>query len=472
VVSELDGVERIHAYQKIAEHPAYVSYGLSLTSIAREWRANLIAYGVVAALSALALSSLSAFALVRASQERRLFMRWRIEAERREAAEEALRQAQKMEAVGQLTGGIAHDFNNLLTVVIGNLEIAGRALGRHNLEKAQRNIAAAVQGADRAATLTHRLLAFSRRQPLQPSAVDINEVVTEMTDLFRRTLGESVRIETVLAKDLWPAHADRNQLESAFLNLVINSRDAMPDGGLVTIKTGNVWLEAGRASEDADVSPEPQVMVSVSDTGIGMPPEVRARVFEPFFTTKQVGQGTGLGLSMIYGFVKQSGGHIRIDSEPGRGTEVRIYLPRAELNVPATIVSSGAAPRARRGEAVLVVEDDADVRAFAVEALSSLGYRILQARDAASALAVLRFEEKIALLFTDVGLPGPNGRELAEKAIQLRPDLRVLFTTGYAPEAMILDPGTHLLKKPFTVEELANSVRRAIEAGPAVLESA
>ncbi|HEY8382462.1 MAG TPA: MHYT domain-containing protein [Microvirga sp.] len=466
--SELDQVTRIHAYERVGTYPVFVSYGLSLAAIEREWRANILSFGVIAALAALALSMLSLFALRRANQEHRIFLRWQEETARRETAEEALRQAQKMEAVGQLTGGIAHDFNNLLTVVVGNLEFAGRALEKTNIPKAHRNIEAALQGAQRAAALTHRLLAFSRRQPLQPQVVNLNKLVAGMSDLFRRTLGESIQVETVLAGGLWMTSADPNQLESALLNLVINARDAMPEGGRLTIETANCHLDDAYAAQNAEVDPGQYVLVAVTDTGTGMPPEVAAHVFEPFFTTKEIGQGTGLGLSMIYGFVKQSGGHVKIYSEPGQGTSVKLYMPRtlAAEEAPRVPVPDSAL-RSRAQETILVVEDDADVRAYSIETLTSLGYRVIEARDADTALAALEGHPKVDLLFTDVGLPGRNGRQLADEIRRRLPHLPILFTTGYARNAIIhngvLDSGLHLLPKPFTVEQLAAKVRGVLE---------
>jgi CheY-like chemotaxis protein len=371
-----------------------------------------------------------------------------------------------MEAVGQLTGGIAHDFNNLLTVVSGNLELAGRALEAANAPKAHRNIEAALNGARRAATLTHRLLAFSRRQPLQPQIVDLNRLVSGMSDLFRRTLGESIRIETVLAGGLWPTFADPNQLESALLNLVINARDAMPTGGKLTIETANCHLDEAYAAAHLDVKAGQYVMVAVTDTGTGMTPDVMARMFEPFFTTKEIGQGTGLGLSMIYGFVKQSGGHVKAYSEVGQGTTVRIYLSRTLREQALEEALPASAPRAVASETVLVVEDDPGVRAYSVETLRGLGYRVIEAQDAQAALTALDAEAGIDLLFTDVGLPGVNGRQLADEVKRLYPGLPILFTSGYTRNAIVhngmLDPGVHLLNKPFTIEQLAAKVRDVI----------
>ncbi|MEA2975574.1 MAG: hypothetical protein QOF19_1094 [Alphaproteobacteria bacterium] len=377
-------------------------------------------------------------------------------------AEAALRQAQKMEAVGQLTGGIAHDFNNLLTVIVGNLEMAARALNEGNHDKLPRLIEGARLGATRGATLTQRLLAFSRRQPLQPQPADLSKLVAGMVELFRRSVGESIRVETKLAETLWAAKVDPNQLESALLNLVINSRDAMPEGGDIAIETANVYLDRQQLMSSPDVAAGPYVMVAVRDSGIGMSPEVLARAFEPFFTTKEIGQGTGLGLSMVYGFVKQSGGHMTIESRVKAGTTIRIYLPRLVDEVAVAPPGLSEPAKLPRGsETVLLVEDDEAVRAYSREILQNLGYRVLEAHDSLSATAVLKDHPEIKVLFTDVGLPGVNGKQLADAAKRLRPDLIILFTTGYAHGAL---PGdANLLGKPFTPEALAFKIRAVIE---------
>jgi PAS domain S-box-containing protein len=380
-------------------------------------------------------------------------------------AEEALRQSQKMEAVGQLTGGIAHDFNNLLTVVVGNLEIAARALHEGNHDRLPRLLDAARLGATRGATLTQRLLAFSRRQPLQPQPVNMGTLVAEMVELFQRSVGESIRVETKLAEVLWRTKVDANQLESALLNLVINSRDAMPDGGTITIETANVSLGRPQLVSSPDLAPGPYVMIAVRDTGVGMSPEVLARAFEPFFTTKEIGQGTGLGLSMVYGFVKQSGGHIAIESRTNVGTTIRIYLPRLIEEV--TIEQPGREELAKLpggSETVLLVEDDEAVRAYSREILKNIGYCVLEAHDYPSAKAVLDSHPDIKVLFTDVGLPGANGKQLADAAARLRPDLLILFTTGYAHG--VLQGDANLLAKPFTPEALAFKMRAVIEGRP------
>jgi CheY-like chemotaxis protein len=389
--------------------------------------------------------------------------------------EEALRQAQKMEAVGQLTGGIAHDFNNLLTVVTGNIGMAQRALNVASIEdpRARRALDNAMKGAERAAALTQRLLAFSRRQPLAPKPLDLDKLAMSMSDLLQRSLGEDVRLEIVTAPGLWRVEADPNQLESAILNLALNARDAMPDGGELTIETANARLDEVYAAAQAEVAPGQYVMIAVTDTGRGMPREVRDRAFEPFYTTKEVGKGTGLGLSMIYGFVKQSGGHVKIYSEEGQGTTIKIYLPRllresAEEEETAQItLGFEASPRR---ETILVVEDDDDVRAYTVECLRELNYRVLEAHDGASALRLLeRQDEPIDLLFTDVVMPGMTGRELAEEARKLQGDLRVLYTSGYTRNAIVhagrLDPGVEVIGKPFTFETLAQKIRDMIDGG-------
>jgi PAS domain S-box-containing protein len=381
--------------------------------------------------------------------------------------EEQLRQAQKMEAVGQLTGGVAHDFNNLLTVIIGNLEHLDRVLPP--AQSTQRIIAAALRGASRAAMLTHRLLAFSRRQPLVPEVLSVNKLVAGMSDLMRRTLGEAILIETVLAGGLWPVLADSNQLENALINLAINARDAMPEGGRLTIETANAHLDEAYARMHEEVQPGQYVGIFITDTGIGMAPETVTHAFEPFFTTKEIGQGTGLGLSQVYGFIKQSGGHVKIYSEVGEGTTVKLYLPRyrGTENLVDEGLKTHELPRGR-SELVLVVEDDPDVRDYTVEMVGDLGYSVLSAPDGASALRLLDSHRKVCLLFTDIGLPGGmNGRQLAEQALRRRPRLKVLYTTGYARNAIVhrgrLDPGVEVIFKPFTYSDLAVKIRQVLE---------
>jgi PAS domain S-box-containing protein len=386
----------------------------------------------------------------------------------RRAAEERMRQAQKMEAVGQLTGGIAHDFNNLLTVISGNLETLQRRLANFPNAAMQRMVEAALHGALRAAVLTHRLLAFSRLQPLDPKPVSVNVLISHMSELLRRALPENVAIETILAGGLWNTFADTNQLESSLLNLAVNARDAMPGGGKLTIEAANIYLDDNYASS-AEIPPGQYVGIFVSDTGSGMSPEVIAKAFDPFFTTKEIGQGTGLGLSQVYGFVKQSGGHVKIYSEVGSGTTVKIYLPRfmsAEaVEKPATVAE---APRGK-GETILITEDEAEVRQFAADLSRELGYRVIEAPDAAVALRLLDANKEIDLLFTDVGLPGGvNGRQLADEARRRRPGLKVLFTSGYAQNAIVhhgrLDPGVQLITKPFTFTDLALKLRQVLDS--------
>ena len=376
-----------------------------------------------------------------------------------------------MEAVGQLTGGVAHDFNNLLQVIIGNLELVRRGLAS-DPSRALGPVNAAVNGAKGAAALTHRLLAFARRQPLDPKPINLNVLVNGMSDLFHRTLGEPIEIETVLGAGLWQVEVDANQLENTIINLAVNSRDAMPEGGQLTIETANSHIDEAYASTNPDVAPGQYVMISVSDTGLGMDAPTVSRAFEPFFTTKPVGQGTGLGLSQVYGFVKQSGGHIKIYSEVGIGTTIRIYLPRLiahRRNPGDQSLSLSTPPRAQQ-EKVLVVEDHEDVRAQSVESLRELGYLVFEAADAHSALRLLEEQKgNINLLFTDVVLPGGiSGAQLAAQATAHWPALRVLFTTGYARNAIVhhgrLDAGVQLLTKPYSFDELASKVRDVLTA--------
>ncbi|WP_166038076.1 PAS domain S-box protein [Sphingosinicella sp. YJ22] len=390
----------------------------------------------------------------------------------RERMQEALRQSQKMEAVGQLTGGIAHDFNNLLTVITGNLELAQRQLAGSGNARLERNIANALTGSERAAVLTQRLLAFSRRQPLAPKPIDPNKLVTGMSDLLHRSLGETIAVETVLGAGVWRIEIDPNQLENAILNLAVNARDAMPDGGKLTIETANTHLDRAYVAENSEVLPGQYVAICVTDTGTGMDEETIARAYEPFFTTKEVGKGTGLGLSMVYGFVKQSGGHVKIYSEPGEGTCVKIYLPRLAGDVREDEEKDAApVPGGDGRETILVCEDDEDVRAYTVEVLRELGYRVLEAVDGPAALRRLEQRDgEIDLLFTDIVLPsGMNGEVLAQQARAMRPDLKVLFTTGYARNAMMhqgrLDPGVELITKPFAYAELAARVRDMLDGG-------
>ncbi len=385
-------------------------------------------------------------------------------------AEEALRQSQKMEAVGQLTGGIAHDFNNLLAGISGSLELITNRIAQGRHAEVERFTVAAQGAAKRAAALTHRLLAFSRRQTLDPKPTDPNRLIRGMEDLVRRTTGPGIAVEVVAGAGLWPVLIDAHQLENAVLNLCINARDAMPNGGRLTIETGNRWIDA-RTAKAQDLEPGQYVSICVSDTGTGMAPEVAARAFEPFFTTKPLGEGTGLGLSMIYGFVRQSGGQVRIYSEAGEGAMICLYLPRhfGEVDDADLIPEVEQAPRAQAGETVMVVDDEPTVRMLVAEILHELGYQCIEASDGAAGLKLLQSGARIDLLVTDVGLPGGmNGRQMADAARIDRPDLKVLFITGYAENAVVgnghLDPGMHVMTKPFAMEALGSRIRELIEA--------
>ncbi|MEJ0061537.1 MAG: GAF domain-containing protein [Terricaulis sp.] len=385
----------------------------------------------------------------------------------RARAEEQLRQSQKMEAIGQLTGGIAHDFNNMLAVVIGGLNMMQRRLAKGDVDVG-RFIEAATDGAKRAAALTQRLLAFSRQQPLEPDVIDANKLVGSMTDLLRRTLGEQVEVETVLLAGLWRTFADPLQLEATILNLAVNARDAMPEGGKLTIETANAAVDDEGAKEYALPAGQ-YVMVAVTDTGAGMSAAIMEKAFDPFFTTKAVGKGTGLGLSQVFGFVRQSGGHVKLYSEERIGTTVKVYLPRHYgSDAPRNIVSERASPQGGKGEVVLVVEDEERVRNYSTEALKELGYNVIAASGGADALALIESGQKIDLLFTDVVMPGMNGRQLAEKANEKLPQLKVLFTTGYTRNAVmhngVLDAGTSILPKPFSIDQLAAKIRGVLDA--------
>jgi PAS domain S-box-containing protein len=382
--------------------------------------------------------------------------------------EEALRQAQKMEAVGQLTGGIAHDFNNMLTGIIGSLELMRRRIARGRTEDLDNLIELGVSSANRAASLTHRLLAFSRRQSLDSKPVEMNQLVRAMDELLQRSLNESILLHMNLAPALWVAEADPHQLESALLNLVINARDAMPSGGELTVSTRNQYLDETFTSAQPNLAVGDYVVLSVTDTGNGMPESIIRRAFDPFFTTKPIGQGTGLGLSMIYGFSKQSRGHVAIESCIGQGTTVQLYLPRLQgAQVEPEQAPTSPAAGASNGETVLIVEDDSAVRQLVCEVLGELGYRYIEAADASSAIPLIHSAQRIDLLISDVGLPGMNGRQLAEIGRQLRPGLKVLFITGYAEHAAVrggfLDAGMQMITKPFAFELLTAKVREMIE---------
>jgi PAS domain S-box-containing protein len=383
----------------------------------------------------------------------------------RMAAEDAQRQMQKIEAVGRLTGGIAHDFNNMLAVVIGALNLTRRRLAKG--QGVDDLLTAAMDGANRAAELTKRLLAFSRQLPLEQRVVSVNRMVSDMSEILQRTIGGAIRVETVLAGGLWPVRTDSSELENVVLNLAINARDAMPDGGRITIETANSHLDDAYVREHAELVAGQYVMIAVTDTGVGMSQETIAKAFEPFFSTKDVGKGTGLGLSQVFGYVKQSGGHVKIYSELGHGTTVKVYLPRhfGELDTPA-VASSSADISAGAGEHILLVEDDERMRTVASASLRELGYVVTPAAGPEAALQLLRSGQSFALLFTDIVMPVMNGRRLADEAQALRPGLRVVFTTGFTRNAVVhngvLDPGVHFLTKPYTLDQLAAKIREAL----------
>jgi PAS domain S-box-containing protein len=386
----------------------------------------------------------------------------------RTQAEEQLRQAQKMEAVGQLTGGIAHDFNNMLTSILGNVELLEWGDKTHDTETAAL-IAAIRRSSQRASLLTQQLLAFSRKQPLRPAVTSLNVLIGGMSDLLRRTLGEHIVVEVDMAEGLWNTHVDGNQFENALLNVAINARDAMPDGGTLTIQTANAMLEDHYADANSDVRTGPYVMIAISDTGSGMTEETLRCAFDPFYTTKRLGYGTGLGLSQVYGFVRQSGGHVKLYSEIGTGSTVRIYLPRhwADREPEPRPATVNEQPPPGGSETVLVVEDDEAVRGFSTDALTYLGYNVLSADCASAAMTMLEREPEIKLLFTDIGLPGTNGLQLADDALRLRPHLKVLYATGYAPTAAanskVSERGMHLLSKPYTIDGIARQVRAVLD---------
>ena len=381
--------------------------------------------------------------------------------------EDQLRQSQKMEALGQLTGGIAHDFNNMLATIVGNLDLLKRRAATGSFDRVDHYANAAIAGAQRAAGLTHRLLAFSRRQSLELTAIDVTRLVGGMREVLQRAVGENIRLELKLQANAWTAESDVNQLENALLNVTINARDAMTEGGTLTIETSNVTIDERDVRTRNDLPAGGYLVIAVSDTGTGMPSEVVAKAFDPFFTTKPIGQGTGLGLSMVYGFIKQSRGHVHIASQPGRGTTIELYLPRHGGTAVEPMLVCDHAPRAVEGEQVLIIEDDASVRALVLEVLEDLGYAGLAASDGASALPIIDGNQRLDLLITDVGLPGLNGRQIAEMAQQRRPGLKVLFITGYAEHAAarngFLAEGMEMIAKPFSIDALATRVRAMIE---------
>jgi len=460
-ISGVDQRERRFSVRRLDGFPVYVTSSLETRDITQGWlwhMASYLVFGIPATAFFVALILLA----MRTTSE--LYA----EAEQREAAEASLRQSQKMEAVGQLTGGVAHDFNNLLTIILGNLELALR----HAPEGRPRTLLTRVHGAaERAAELTKRLLAFSRNQPLDPRPIDANRLVADMSDLLGRTLGENISIETIRGGGLWQTEVDKTELESALLNLAINARDAMPSGGKLTIETGNAFLDEAYCATTDGAKPGQYVMIAISDAGVGMSQELISKAFDPFFTTKPAGAGTGLGLSQVHGFVRQSGGHIRIYSEVGEGSTVKIYLPRSFAGAAREAKGAASGLDSPKGEleTVLVVEDDDEVRSFVTETLRSLNYRVLEAADGDSALALVRQSDRIDLLLTDVVMPGMNGRALGEAAQQDRPGLKILYMTGYSRNAIVhqgrLDPGVSLIQKPFSESVLASRVHGVLSAG-------
>jgi two-component system NtrC family sensor kinase len=462
--SPVDRIERRFGVRRFGQTPLYLSAGIATATIRDEWLKGMgehLIFGIPVTLI-LFLTLLSVL-----QRTLRLYD----EVDRRVAAEESLRQSQRLEAIGHLTGGIAHDFNNLLTIILGNLEAAQRQLGSWTDDgkaKLARRLENAMHGAQRAGTLTKRLLAFSRQQPLNPTVIDTNRLMNGLSDFLRRGLGEDISLEVVGSGGVWPVEADPAELESAILNLAVNARDAMPGGGKLTIEASNSYLDEAYCRRHPDLSPGQYVQIAVTDTGSGMSKDVIDRALEPFFTTKPAGQGTGLGLSQVYGFVKQTGGHVKIYSEVGEGTTVKIYLRRFMGSATAQEEVRLTPSRGESSECILVVEDDTDVRTYIVETLGGLGYDVLQAESGDAALKLLDEYKGIALLLTDIVMPGMNGRVLADRARARHPDLKVLFMTGYSRNAIVhqgrLDPGVDLIQKPLTSDQLADTVRKVLDS--------
>jgi two-component system, NtrC family, sensor kinase len=457
--SPVDGVDRRYAIRRLEGTPLYLTAGIENAAIRNEWLATMgshLIFGIPATLLLL----MTLLAVMRRTQA--LYA----EVDRRAAAEGALRQSQKLEAIGQLTGGIAHDFNNLLTIIIGNLEGLQRQLSGADA-KVRRRADTAMHGAQRAATLTKRLLAFSRQQPLTPTPIDVNRLMSGLSDFLQRALGEEIELEVVGGGGLWPVEVDAAELESVLVNLAVNARDAMPKGGKLTVEASNSYLDDAYCSRHIDVKPGQYVLISVTDNGVGMTEDVVQHAFEPFYTTKQAGQGTGLGLSQVYGFVRQSGGHVKIYSEIDEGTTIKVYLPRFHGQATADDPPIAPSARGQTGECILVVEDDADVRAYVVDTLGGMGYDVLEAGGGEEAFRLMKEYKGVGLLLTDVVMPGMNGRKLAEEATQLHPGLKVLYMTGYSRNAIVhqgrLDAGVDLLQKPLSQEQLAAMVRKVLD---------
>jgi two-component system NtrC family sensor kinase len=473
-VSPFDAVERIVAYRRLPRHGVYVVTGVESRTVVADWMTAMLSHLLFGVPATVTMVLLAWVALRHTRRESMAYERLNREVEQRELAENALRQSQKMEAIGRLTGGIAHDFNNLLTAILGNVDLAVLRLKNAD-ERVKRNLASAREASQRAVTLVSRLLAYARQHPMEVDVVDVNRLVQGMSELLRRAIGETIAVEVVLAAGLWKTNLDGNQLESAILNLAVNAKDAMPEGGRLTVETANTYLDEDYAAAHGDaVAAGQYVMLAVTDTGSGMTRDVLEHAFEPFFTTKPAGMGTGLGLSMVYGFVKQSGGHINIYSEVGEGTTIKLYFPRSRERSRTSRDTEGPVqtlpPRAGRPtETVLVVEDDEEVVRFATEVLREAGYRVLATRDGTGALRLLERHPEIGLLFTDVVLPGGmNGRELARQAQRRRPGLKVLYATGYSRNAIFhqgrLDADVQLLTKPFTYDTLTRKVRHVFDA--------
>lgn len=476
-VSQVDGIERINTYSQIRDFPLYVSFSIEKRVALEQWRRDVMMAGGTAVAVSSALVVLLILVMQQSYRQKIAAQKWREVADnlehevaRREAVEDALRHGQKMEGIGQLTGGIAHDFNNLLAGISGNLELMRIRLAQDNREAVSRHIDRAEAVVDKAASITQRLLAFSRRQPLSPTPTRVNDRIRSMLELIQRTVGPAVQMHTALPDDGWNTLCDPNQLDSALLNLAINARDAMPEGGQLTITTSNVLID-GSAEDAANGLPRGRfVTIAVADSGTGMTPEVLQRAFEPFFTTKSLGHGTGLGLSMVYGFVKQSGGEIRIASTVHAGTTVRIYLPAFDGVIPEDggATAPPRVPRSSEAATIVLVEDEAPLRNLLSEALSDLGYQVMPAPDGASALRIIEAQEKIQLLVTDIGLPGVlNGKKLAEAARRLQGDLKVLYITGYVadarPDESFREAGTAVMTKPFKLHDFTQLVTTLVQ---------
>jgi two-component system NtrC family sensor kinase len=454
----IEGPQRRIGYRPLGYADLYVTDGMPTKRILATWLQTISAhlyFGLPATIF------LFMLVLLTMRRTREVYA----EAERREVAENALRQAQKMEAVGQLTGGVAHDFNNLLTIIIGNLGIARRGVVE---ARAERALDHALVGAQRAAQLTQRLLAFSRRQPLDPRVIDANKLIVNMSDLLTRSLGENISLETISGAGLWKVEADVSELETTLLNLALNARDAIASNGKLTIETSNAYLDEEYCRHHEGVHPGQYVLISVTDNGAGMSRETVDKAFEPFFTTKEAGKGTGLGLSQVYGFIKQSGGHVKIYSEPSEGTSIKLYLPRHHGEEADIQLDQQTGPEHGRGETILVVEDDEGVRQYASEILRDLNYQVIEAKDASSALRLVDAGKSFDLLLTDVVLPGKNGRELADEIERRRAGTKVIFMTGYSRNAIVhhgrLDPGTELITKPLVERVLAQKIRQVLDA--------